>query len=151
VDDSDDQLAARFEDAPQLSYRAGHIVYVLQRHERDSEVDCFVFKRQIRGVGLDELELGAEGSRGRNHFRRRIDPDDSVSLRGEVTADPTLSAAEVQCPATCWRHELEESIPMKSPVAVVTRFACPANPVLRVALPRLSQHRDKVCPSRELG
>src|SRR5215216_3252323 len=130
---------------------AGHVVDIHERHERDGEVDRLVLHGQVRGVRLDELELGAELTSGCNHLRRRIDPDHVVPKGCEIAAQSSLPAADVECESSGGRHKLEEPIAMKSPITIVTRLARPSNPVVCIALPRLSQHWREVCPSLELG
>src|SRR5262245_66524961 len=141
------ELAARLEDTGKLVCRARHLVAINRGHERDCEVDRLVLDGHIGGVRLDELELGAELTSSRYHLFRRIDPDNVVPARGEIAAQPSLPAADVECEPSRSRHELEEPISMKSPVTVVARLARPADPGFRIALPGMAQHRHEVCPS----
>ena len=148
MNDSNCETAADFEDPCRFAHRTRHVVDVLKRQERDGEVDSSVCEWQIGGVGLEELELGAQlASRG-YHFRGGIDSDHAVTHCSEVSTQPAFAASDVESDAARRRHDFEETIPMKLPIAVVTRLSGPANPVVGVLLPCLAQHCDKSARAR---
>ena len=96
MDDRKAQPAAGLEDARALAYRSIQVVDILERHERDDEVERTVRKRERGSVGEVHLDRGIGCACGFDHLGRQVDADHRVSARREIAREATLAASEVE-------------------------------------------------------
>jgi hypothetical protein len=118
VDDGDAESAAPLEHPSGFSNRALEVVDVLERHERDHEIEGGVLEHQVRSVAQVHRDLGIRLLRGSDHRRRAVHADDLVAELLQVARQPPLAAPEVERAFSRQRHELEEQVSMELPVAV---------------------------------
>ena len=79
MDDRKAEAAARLEHASRFRDGQLEVVDVLERHERDHEVEVAVLERQRGGVGEPNVELGVGLACGGDHRPRRVDADHVVT------------------------------------------------------------------------
>jgi hypothetical protein len=77
--DSDDEPSSRLEHARRLTHRSGHVVDVLERHERNCEVGMAVGEGETCRVREDVLAFGAGGACRLHQCRRGVDADRPVA------------------------------------------------------------------------
>ena len=103
------------------------------------EIGMSVWERQLGGIRNQVLAARVRVSRGGDHRLRRVEPDGAVPELLQVARYPPLAAADVDRQAAGRGDDVEETLAMKSPVAVVSGLPSPAHPVGRVSLPGIPE------------
>ena len=98
-------------------------------------------EREMGSVGEMSFDIGVGLHRRGHHRRRKVNRDDIVTERLEVTREPPFATPEVERPATGRRYQLEELVAMEEPIAVVPRLPGPRDELRGVLLPGGGQIR----------
>ena len=119
-----------------LADSLGEIVNILERQVRDDAVKLSVSEWKCCGIRNVCLDLRVGASRGRDHRRRDIYPDDIVAQRLEIAGEAAFATPEIECSTASGRYKVKEEVAMEEPVAVVVGFAGPGHPLGGVFFPR---------------
>ena len=78
-----------------LPNRAFEVLDILERHERDNEIEGVVAERQRSGIGEVSLQVAIRLAPRGQHRRRRIDSKNQMAARFQIAGQPAFPAAEV--------------------------------------------------------
>src|SRR2546423_1985827 len=81
------QPSTRFQDASRLLDGLRGFIDVLQRHERDHQVEAAISERRSRRVREAYRDLGSRTTRRLEHRWRNIEPDDPMPHPREVARE----------------------------------------------------------------
>ena len=128
----------------------------MERHEGHHEIGTAGADREPRRVGDDRRLAGLVGGAGPGHGRRAVEGDHPMAPGDEVSPDPPLPRADVECQPPGRRHQFEEPGAVEPPVGVVLRLPRPPEPVSGVLVPRVPKRHvasitDTAAPGRRVG
>jgi hypothetical protein len=115
------QPPAGLEDPGRLADRAADVIDVLQRHERDHEVDGPVSERDPSGVSPAHGDRRLARGRRLDHRGRRIQTHHPMTKHCEVARQTPFAAAQIERPASGLRHDRHEEVLMEPVVAASSR------------------------------
>ncbi len=125
-------------DAGDLSNTCFHLVNVLEAHEGHCAVGHRVSKRECGSITQhDGTPRTRVGRSGHGHRPRPIDPNDLMTKTRQITPDTAFAAANVERQTPRGRHQWQKRVPVKPPIAVMTRRPRPGDPIVGVGLPRV--------------
>jgi hypothetical protein len=95
VNNGQGKLPAVLQDSGDFFEGAGHVVNVVERHERNSAVGTGVRQRQLRRIANDNLGRFRLACGSLAHGERAIDSEHGVTARTEIAGNPALATADV--------------------------------------------------------